>query len=211
VFGGLAGYHGDHPPAELGGFLEFAKSLSQPDVFNVLSRAKLCAPIARFRIPTAVRRHYQKMRRFPAGILPLGDAICTLDPVFGQGMTVAAFQAEILSRCLHQGLKDEILRRCYLRAVNTCLDVPWTLCSTENFKYPQTTGPRPISFPVMRRYMDFLTTCGEPAVLAQIYEVVTLTAHPRKLSRPDIPVRALSRRLLKAARWRKAVKPGVEN
>jgi 2-polyprenyl-6-methoxyphenol hydroxylase-like FAD-dependent oxidoreductase len=199
AFGGLAGYHEDYPPTDLDGFLRFAKTLSQPDVYNVLSRAKLCAPIAQFRIPTSIRRRYQKMPRFPAGILPIGDAICALDPVFGQGMTVAAFEAEILSRCLHQGLKHKALRRAYFRAVDTCLDIPWTLCCTENFKYPQTTGPRSFSFPLVRRYVDFLTTCGDPAVLAQVYEVLTLAAHPRELLRLDIPVRALRRKLLNAS------------
>jgi 2-polyprenyl-6-methoxyphenol hydroxylase-like FAD-dependent oxidoreductase len=198
AFGGLAGYHGDFPPAELDAFLEFAKSLSQPDVFNVLSRAKLCAPIAQYRIPMAVRRHFRRMRRFPAGILPIGDAICSLDPAFGQGMTVAALEAEILSRCLLPGSRDEAWGRAYLRAVDTCLDVPWTLCCSENFKYPQTTGPRPFSFPVVRRCMDLLTTCGDPAVLAEIYKVLTLTAPPRVLLRPDIPLRALNRKILNA-------------
>jgi 2-polyprenyl-6-methoxyphenol hydroxylase-like FAD-dependent oxidoreductase len=198
VFGGLAGYHGDYPPSKLDGFLEFAKSLSQPDVFHVLSRAKLCAPISQFRIPTAVRRHFHKMPRFPAGILPIGDAICALDPAFGQGMTVAALEAEILSRCLTQGLLEEGLARAYLRAVDTCLKVPWTICASENFKYPQTTGPRPFAFPLIRRFMDFLTTCGDPVVLTQIYKVLTLTAHPRILLRPDIPARALGRKILHA-------------
>jgi 2-polyprenyl-6-methoxyphenol hydroxylase-like FAD-dependent oxidoreductase len=211
AFGGLAGYHGDYPPAELDGFLEFAKSLSQPDVFNVLARAKLCSPIAQFRIPTAMRRHYQEMRRFPDGILPIGDSICALDPVFGQGMTIAAFQAEILARCLRRGLKDEALRRAYLRAVDTCLDVPWTLCCTENFKYPQTTGPRPLSFPVMRLYNEFLTTSGDPVVLAEVYKVLTLTAHPRILLRPDIAARALSRKILNARPPKKSRLADMQN
>jgi 2-polyprenyl-6-methoxyphenol hydroxylase-like FAD-dependent oxidoreductase len=191
AFGGLAGYHGDYPPTELDAFLEYAKSLSQPDVFHVLSRAKLCGSIAQFRIPTAVRRHYRKIRRFPAGILPIGDGICSLDPAFGQGMTVAALEAEILSRCLREELRDEALRRAYLRAVDTCVDAPWTVCCAENFKYPQTTGPRPLSFRVARRYMDLLTNSGDPAALTQVYRVLTLTAPPRVLLRPDIPLRAL--------------------
>jgi 2-polyprenyl-6-methoxyphenol hydroxylase-like FAD-dependent oxidoreductase len=191
VFGGLAGYHGDYPPTELDAFLEYAKSLSQPDVFHVLSRAKLCGPISQFRIPTAVRRHYRKMRRFPAGILPIGDGICSLDPAFGQGMTVAALEAEILSRCLRGGSRDEALRRAYLRAVDTCVDAPWTVCCAENFKYPQTSGPRPLSFRVARRYMDLLTSSGDPVALTQIYRVLTLTAPPRVLLRPDMPLRAL--------------------
>ena len=196
AFGGLAGYHGDYPPTELDAFLEYAKSLSQPDVFNVLSRAKLCGPISQFRIPTAVRRHYGKMRRFPAGVLPIGDSICALDPAFGQGMTVAALEAEILSRCLRRGLQDEALRRAYLRAVDTCVDAPWTVCCAENFKYPQTTGPRPLSFRATRRYMDLLTSSGDPVALTQLYRVLTLTAPPRVLLRPDVPLRALGGKIL---------------
>jgi hypothetical protein len=72
VYGGMAGYHGDHPPAKLKGFLQFARSLSQPDVFDVLSQSELLSPIVRYRIPSANRRHYGRMRRFPDGVVPLG-------------------------------------------------------------------------------------------------------------------------------------------
>jgi 2-polyprenyl-6-methoxyphenol hydroxylase-like FAD-dependent oxidoreductase len=196
VFIGLAGYHGDYPPAEMDGFLEYAKSLSQPDVYEVLSRAKLCGSIERFRIPTALRRHYRKMRRFPAGILPVGDTICSLDPVFGQGMTMAALEAEILSRCLFEGAQDGALARSYLRAVDTCLDTAWTLCGAQNFRYPQTTGPRPFSYTAIQRYMDLMTDSSDPVALTQVYRVLTLTAPPRVLLRPDIPLRALGRKIL---------------
>jgi 2-polyprenyl-6-methoxyphenol hydroxylase-like FAD-dependent oxidoreductase len=196
VFIGLAGYHGDYPPAEMDGFLEYAKSLSQPDVYEVLSRAKLCGSIEQFRIPTALRRHYRKMRRFPAGILPMGDAICSLDPVFGQGMTMAALEAEILSRCLFEGAQDDALARAYLRAVDTCLDTPWTLCGAQNFRYPQTTGPRPFSYTAIQGYMDLMTDSSDPVALTQVYRVLTLTAPPRVLLRPDIPLRALGRKIL---------------
>jgi 2-polyprenyl-6-methoxyphenol hydroxylase-like FAD-dependent oxidoreductase len=196
AFGGLAGYHGDYPPTGLDAFLEYARSLSQPDVYDVLSRAKLRGSIEQFRIPTAIRRHYRKMRRFPAGILPIGDAICSLDPVFGQGMTMAALEAEILSRCLLQSAQEGALTRSYLRAVDTCLDTPWTLCGAQNFRYPQTTGPRPFSYTAIQRYMDLMTDSSDPVALTQVYRVLTLTAPPHVLLRPDIPLRALGRKIL---------------
>ncbi len=67
---GLAGYQGDHPPANLAGFLDFAKSLSQPDVFDVLAHSELLSPIARYRIPASVRRDYAKAGVCPAASCP---------------------------------------------------------------------------------------------------------------------------------------------
>lgn len=192
VFGGLGGYHGDHPPADRAGFLAFAQSLNQPHVFNVLSQSELCGPIVQFRIPAAVRRSYLSVRNFPDGLLPIGDAICSLDPAFGQGMTMAALEAETLSQSLAEnGTIHSTLRRQYLRRVDDCLDVAWDLSCGENFKYSQTTGRRPVGFPITRRYRDFLTTSNDPRVLAKIYKVITLTAPPHSILRPDLAFRAL--------------------
>jgi 2-polyprenyl-6-methoxyphenol hydroxylase-like FAD-dependent oxidoreductase len=192
IFGGMGGYHGDHPPADLPGFLEFARSLCQPDVFDALSRCELLSPIAVYRIPSATRRHYGRMARFPNGILPIGDAICSFDPAFGQGMTVAALEAEALMDCLHcHGRADEAFRRDYFRRADAAIEVPWALSSGENFKYQQTTGRRPLSFPLTRLYKDRLATCGNAAVIHDFYRVVSLSAPPRILLRPRVVARML--------------------
>jgi 2-polyprenyl-6-methoxyphenol hydroxylase-like FAD-dependent oxidoreductase len=195
VFGGMGGYHGDHPPADLDGFLNFAKGLSQPHIFDVLSRAELRSPIERFMIPASIRRHYRQMRGFPSGLLPIGDAICRLDPAFGQGMSIAAFEAGVLARCL-QGRRNDFGRQFqqeYFRGVNAVLDVAWDLSSRENLKYPQTTRPRPWTFPLASRYMQFLVTAGDPCVMAELYKVISLTADPAIALRPSLAVRALLR------------------
>jgi hypothetical protein len=193
VYGGMGGYHGDHPPADLPGFLEFAKSLSQPDVFDILSQAELLSPITRYRIPSSSRRNYSKMARFPDGLLPLGDSICNFDPVFGQGMTVAALEAEALSHSLGcQAESDAGLRRDYFRRTDSIIDVPWELSSGENFKYPQTTGRRSLLFPFTRPYKDMVATCGDPRVVRDFYRVLSLTAPPRILLRPQTVARALA-------------------
>jgi len=190
IFGGMGGYHGDHPPADLPGFLEFARSLCQPDVFDVLSRSELLSPIAVYRIPAATRRHYGRMARFPNGILPIGDAICSFDPAFGQGMTVAALEAEALLDCLQRhSHADKAFRRDYFRRADAAIEVPWAVSSGENFKYPQTTGRRPLSFPLTRLYKDRLATCGDAAVIHDFYRVVSLSAPPRILLRPRVVAR----------------------
>ena len=112
----------------------------------------------------------------PDGILPIGDAICSFDPAFGQGMTVAALEAEALMDCLQRhGQADEAFRRDYIRRADAAIDVPWGLSSGENFKYPQTTGRRPLSFPLTRLYKDRLARCGDTAVIHDFYRVVSLS------------------------------------
>ena len=138
VIGAMGGYHGDYPPGDLPGFLEFARSLRQPDVFDVLSRAELMEPIALYRIPSSRRRFYSRMSRFPAGLLTIGDSICHFDPAFGQGMTVAALEAEVLDGTFGNAA-------CYFKRVDAVVDVAWDLSSGENFKYPQTSGRRPLA------------------------------------------------------------------
>jgi 2-polyprenyl-6-methoxyphenol hydroxylase-like FAD-dependent oxidoreductase len=185
VYGGMGGYQGDHPPADPPGFLAFAKSLVHPEVHRVLAQSELLGPIARFRIPSAVRRHFARMPRFPAGILPIGDCICSYDPAFGHGMTAAAQQAETLDDCLIvHGADGPALARDYFRRVDAIVDVPWNLCCGENFKYPGTTGRRPPLFPVTRRVKDALLTRRDPELLTDLYSVATLAAQPRILLRP---------------------------
>jgi len=130
------------------------------------------------------------MRRFPAGILPIGDGICSYDPAFGHGMSVAALQAEALSECLAARSTD--LAHDYFRRVEAIVDVPWSLCCGENLKYPGATGPRPLLFPVTRRLKDRLVTRRDPAILPDFYSVVTLAAPPRAMLRPRT-VRSLFR------------------
>jgi 2-polyprenyl-6-methoxyphenol hydroxylase-like FAD-dependent oxidoreductase len=192
IFGAMGGYHGDHPPGDLAGFLEFARSLCRPEVFDVLSRSELLSPVSLYRIPSAKRRYFGRMARFPNGLLPIGDAICSLDPAFGQGMTVAALEAEALMECLarHRRAGDEF-RRDYFRRVDAIVDVPWALSCGENFKYPQTSGPRPLSFPVTRMYKDRVAACEDSAVIHDFYRVISLSAPPRILLRPRVVARTL--------------------
>jgi 2-polyprenyl-6-methoxyphenol hydroxylase-like FAD-dependent oxidoreductase len=98
----LTGYRSEHPSATRASFVAHAASLALPDIHRLIHDAEPCSDIALFRVARTVRRHYQKLARIPAGIVAMGDAICAFNPVFAQGMTVAALEALELREVLRQ-------------------------------------------------------------------------------------------------------------
>ena len=82
--------HGEAPPDDIDGFMAFAKSFRMPTIYNAIRGAKRVGDIARFGMPCSVRRAFDKLDRFPRGLVPLGDSVCRFPPVQGQGMSVAA-------------------------------------------------------------------------------------------------------------------------
>jgi 2-polyprenyl-6-methoxyphenol hydroxylase-like FAD-dependent oxidoreductase len=106
----LCANHGDAPPGDIDGFMTFAKSFRTPTIYNAIRGAKQIGDIARFGMPCSVRRAFNKLDRFPRGLVPLGDSVCRFPPVQGQGMSVAAQEAHVLASLLEsrRGLGDPL-------------------------------------------------------------------------------------------------------
>jgi 2-polyprenyl-6-methoxyphenol hydroxylase-like FAD-dependent oxidoreductase len=143
----LAGRFGDYPPTDEAGFVAFAKALPSPRLYELIKDAERIADITHHRFPTSVWRHYERSQNFPAGFLILGDAICSFNPVYGQGMSSAALQAETLQKVLREhaaqsrGLDD--LAPAFFPRAAQAISAPWTLAANFDFSYPQTRGERP--------------------------------------------------------------------
>ena len=134
----LFGWLGDHPPTDEQGFLQFASSLTVPDIYNVIKRAEPLGHIAIHKLPTNLRRHYERMKRFPEGYLILWDAMCSFNPIYGQAMSVAAMQAEVLDHCLEDAIRRGTLQGIaspYFASAAAVIKNPWMLALVEDFRF----------------------------------------------------------------------------
>ena len=102
--------------------------------------------VARYGLPASVRRHFHKLERWPRGLVPIADSICRFNPLFGQGMSVAAMEAVVLGQLLAKRVKSsdplDGLGRDFLATIQETLDAPWSV-AVSDFVYPHTTGERP--------------------------------------------------------------------
>ena len=189
----LGGIHSDYPPDDEAGFNAFARSLVTSDVYDFMSQAEPLTEIITYKFPANLRRRYEKLKRFPAGYLVLGDAIASFDPVYGQGMTSAALQAEALDKLLTEQRDDADLWRPYFQRLAKVVDVPWQMAIGEDFRFPQTEGKRPPRTDLVNAYMTrlFRAAHHDPVVCEQFYRVTGLVAPPNSLFHPRILWRVL--------------------
>ena len=149
-----------------------------------------CAPVNRSGrwCNTACRRsqwrRYDKMRRLPDGLLACGDAICSFNPIYGQGMTVAALDAMALRDSLRRGAAD--LPRRYFRAAAKAIGVAWQTGATSDLAFPQVEGRRTPSMRVANRLVDsVLAACESDAgVTTQFFRVTGFLDAPPRLLHP---------------------------
>jgi 2-polyprenyl-6-methoxyphenol hydroxylase-like FAD-dependent oxidoreductase len=149
----LGGYHGDRAPTDPAGFQRFADELPEPSIAELLRGAEPLRGPVTYSFPASRRRHFERLRQVPAGYVAVGDALCSFNPVYGHGMTVAALESIMLGECLDQrGSTDASLARDFYRRSAGLVDVAWDMAASADFAYPDTTGPRPRGLAVTHWY-----------------------------------------------------------
>ena len=190
----LPGNHGDAPPGDIEGFLAFAKTLRTATIYDAIKGARPVGPIVRYMLPCSTRRHFEKLQRFPRGLLPVGDAICRFNPSFAQGMSVAAQEAVILDRLLSAKAEGfhplDGLASAFFAEIQAVLEAPWGI-ATSDFIYPKTRGQRPADFERRLQFNVALVRLG--AEDASIHKLMTEVSHLLKpqsaLRTPEIAER----------------------
>lgn len=177
----MGGYHGDRPPTDVEGFRAFARSLAMDELGDLVD---LLEPddILSYRFSSNRRRRYERLD-LPSGLVPIGDTLCSFNPVYGQGMSVAAQEALLLQQAATSNGLDT---RRVVRRMAKIVDGPWRIAADADLGHPQTEGHRPPN-PVDRWILRVLAaTTVDPAVARAMMRVTSLQDPPSALFRPGV-------------------------
>jgi 2-polyprenyl-6-methoxyphenol hydroxylase-like FAD-dependent oxidoreductase len=143
----LAGRGSDRPPGEWDALLGYLRELNTPTIYNAVRKSVPVGRLARFGFPESIWRHYERLADFPAGLIPIGDAICRFNPIYGQGMTVAAKEASLLHRLIASRAAEPDplagLGQRFFADAKPLVETAWTMAAIPDFAYPNTRGIRP--------------------------------------------------------------------
>lgn len=195
----LVGRLGEVPPADEPGFLAFAGGLPTPALQALLSKGERIGQIETYRVPVSLRRHYERLPTLPGNWLAVGDAICSFNPLYGQGMSVAALQVQALQSLLQtraaadparalQGLVPE-----YFQRASQAIDGAWSLAARQDLAFPETRGVRPPDLAERARYGAALEALipEDPQLHRLLAGVFNLTCPLSALDDPALRRRAL--------------------
>lgn len=200
----LIGGGRDYPPADDAGFLEFARSLPSPVIYDAVKSAEPLTPVRSHRANENRRRHYERLERQPDNFLVTGDAACAFNPVYGQGMTAAALGALALDetlgaqRRLHPGGELHGLARRFQKRLAKANAAPWLLATGEDFRYREVEGGTPsVVTRLLHRYMDAVVglSTRDEAVRRVLLENIHMLRTPPSLFHPRVSLRVLAHTL----------------
>ncbi|MEO8100342.1 MAG: FAD-dependent monooxygenase [Acidobacteriota bacterium] len=184
-------HFGPHAPEDLAGFIAWAGTLPAPYIHEVIRKAEPLGDATQAGMPASVRRRYEKLARFPEGLLVTGDAVCSFNPIYGQGMTVAAQYGRELNEALAEGEQD-LARRFFARAARAA-DNPWTIAVGNDLRMPETVGPRNAGVNAVNWYMSKLHRAAhtDAELALAFHRVANLLAPPPSVMQPRLALRVL--------------------
>lgn len=178
------GMAGQQPPRDVAGMADFVGGFAPAQVLSVVRAGEPLGPVVQHRLPSSQWRRYDKMRSFPDGLVVCGDAMCSFNPIYGQGMSVASMEAVALQDALRHGMND--LPRRYFRTAAKAIGVAWRLAAASDLAFPDVKGRRTASMQFANRLSDWVLRAAETdaAVNTQFFKVTGLIDPPARLLDP---------------------------
>lgn len=178
-------------PLDPAGFEAYVASACFPDVADAIAGAEPLDEPVPFRFPTSVRHRYERLCRFPAGLLVIGDAVCSFNPIYGQGMAVAAMEAVALRALLRGGPLPTA--REYFRRIAKVIDIPWEIAVGADLAFPGVPGKRTTKVRMVNPYLPRLHAAAavDSSLARAFIRVMGMVDRPEGLLRPDRALRVL--------------------
>jgi 2-polyprenyl-6-methoxyphenol hydroxylase-like FAD-dependent oxidoreductase len=191
------GMAGLKPPTDFSELCGIADELLPTHVVTALRGAERIGDTVSHRFPSSRWRRYDKAR-LPSEFVVVGDAFCSFNPIYAQGMTVAALHALALRECLSGGPKS--LSRRFFRAAAKPTQLAWQMAAGGDLALPEIPGTPTLSTRIFNRYVDRVLTAAEHdvATFEKFLHVAWLVASPLSLLHPSIAWRAVTARRLLA-------------
>lgn len=191
---------GAEPAADFADMMRIARRRLPKHTLDALETAEPVEKTTHYRTPSSRWRRYDDMVRLPDGLIVTGDAICSFNPIYGQGMTVAAMDAIALQKCLRAGDRD--LPRRFFRATAKIVGVAWRNAVNADLSLPQVAGERTLGTRINNRFSEWVLTAVETdlEVISQFFRVLGMLDSPARLMRPGMLARILRANLTRAQR-----------
>lgn len=185
---------GGQPPADQESLLARLAEVAPAHVVDAVRRSEPLGPVHQHRFPANRWRRYDKFTPMPDGLIVVGDAMCSFNPIYGQGMSIAAIEALILRKCLERGDRD--VPRRYFREAAKEIRTAWHTAVGADLALPQIPGRRPLSMRITNAYLRRVMAAAEtdPVVVQQFMRLIGMVDRPSRLWRPPMMLRVLRHR-----------------
>lgn len=194
----LGGFGGHYPPTDEQGFMQWAKDLPDPMMYEALKQGIPITPLRGYRTPSNRLRHFEQLEKTPEGFIAIGDSVCAFNPIYGQGMTISAIGSMVLHDVLTaqatnpQGNFEKRFQTALAKQVAD----PWFIATSEDLRWKgvELQGAQPSQLAAtMRPYINQLLKVArnDKIVSLAYFDMINLLRRPQSLFRPNIVARVL--------------------
>ncbi|ATB26938.1 FAD-dependent oxidoreductase [Melittangium boletus DSM 14713] len=191
------GWFGEFPKPEPEEFLRFLGTLPVPDIQEIIRDAEPLSDVAGFGIPGSLRRHYEDVPVWPNGLLVMGDALCSMNPLYSQGMTLCSLEADVLRKQIPLWKRGGVGTNTIQSLLVNVIEPAWNMAVSEDMRFPETQGHRSLGLRFHHWYGSGLCelAASHRLTLQTQVGVTNLVVPPSQLFRPEIAARVVFNKL----------------